>query len=107
MINELIRQERLAAAVPEPPVVAAAFPPPAPKPAAAASLDLTAAWELLHNPQQIKNQEDVDAALVDIGIYDVFDLEVILNDDEEQVKGLIKFLRPVGAAKFKRALGFL
>jgi hypothetical protein len=56
MINELIRQERLAAAVPEPPLAAAALAPPAPKPAAAASLDLTAAWELLQNPKQIKEE---------------------------------------------------
>ena len=106
MINELIRQERLAAAVPEPAASTAAVAAP-PTPPAANSRDLTAAWAVLQTPKQIKDVDALAAALDDLGIYDESNLQDVLKDDADLEKDVVKFLKPAGASQFKRALGFL
>jgi hypothetical protein len=107
MINELIRQERLAAAFPEPAAATSATAAAPPTPPAANSHDLTAAWAVLQTPNQIKDVDALAAALDDLGIYNEADLQDVLNVDVELVKGVVTFLKPAGVSKFKRALGFL
>ena len=106
MINELIRQERLAAAFPEPATVVATAAAP-PTPPAANSRDLTAAWAVLHNPSKVKDDDALAAALIELGIDDESDLGDLMDDDAELVKGVMKFLKPTGVSKFKKALGWL
>ena len=115
MLNEVLEEpawkDRFAEALPPPPppppagaVGAAALPP---TPPALNTRDLTAAWAVLQNPKQIREADALSAALDDLGIYDEINLGEILDYDAEQVKVVLKFLKPTGASQFSRALGWL
>ena len=53
---------------------------------------------MLQNPKQIREADALSAALDDLGIYDESNLGIMLHYDAEQVKVVLKFLKPTGAA---------